>query len=314
MKKYVVWGMGLLGTSLALDLKKRGGYVVGVEKSLENIEILKGYGFDRIWQSDDESLFDDLRDCAGIIIGTPVDQVFPILERISRHEISPAAWVTDMASTKSELMRQVSMSQDPMIGRLNFIGSHPMAGSDLNGPAHARLDLFKDATIYITPQGPQDVHGKPAASGNPGLKNEVAEFWKTVGARPFEISSEVHDKWAAYLSHGLHLVSCMVSHLLEEIPEVYDLQVSPAGGSFRDITRVAGSNPRLWDGIINSNAGEVTRYLESLEKLIHEWKVLLAEKKLPVEDIFKKAGMIRSAIIKTEQNEIKNNPKNIKKI
>ena len=298
MKKYIIWGMGLLGTSLALEIKKNGAFVVGIEKSLDNIDILKKLNFDKIYQVDDESLFKEAINCDGIIIGTPVDQVYSILEKLSEHKISDSCWITDMASTKNELMQKVSTSQNKQVLELNFIGSHPMAGSDLNGPAHARYDLFSGATIYITPTLSTSEKNLNEAEEKSNEIQQVMEFWKNVGAQPFVIPSEVHDKWAAYLSHGLHLVSCMVSHMLENIPEVYNLKIPPAAGSFRDITRVAGSNPKLWDGIINSNANEVTKYLDNLEKLIHDWKCLLIEKKLPVEDIFKRSADIRSAIIK----------------
>ncbi|MDH4261986.1 MAG: prephenate dehydrogenase/arogenate dehydrogenase family protein [Spirochaetia bacterium] len=298
MKKYIIWGMGLLGTSLALELKKKGADVVGIEKSMENIEILRKLNFDKIHQADDETFFEEIGNCNGIIIGTPVDQVYSILEKLSVSKIPQTCWITDMASTKNELMYKFTTSQNAMISRLNFIGSHPMAGSDLSGPAHARHDLFSGATIYITPPESNSEKNMNGVKETSNSIQQVMEFWKNVGAQPFVISSEVHDKWAAYLSHGLHLVSCMVSHMLENIPEVYNLKIPPAAGSFRDITRVAGSNPKLWDGIINSNAKEVTKYLDSLEKLIHDWKLLLAEKKLPVEDIFKKSAVIRAAIIK----------------
>ena len=302
MKKYVVWGMGLLGTSLALDLKKKGYYVAGIEKSPENLEILKNYDFNKLYQSDDELLSEEIKNCDGIIVGTPVDQVYPILEKISNMAIPDSTWITDMASTKADLMKKIHDSENISVANLNFIGSHPMAGSDMSGPQHAREGLFSGATIYITP--PQINKSRQTGSDKSIKKFQVMDFWKGVGACPYEISSEIHDKWAAYLSHGLHLVSCMVSHLLDNIPEVYDLEIPPAGGSFRDITRVAGSNPKLWDGIINSNAEEVTLYLESLEKLIHDWKILLAEKKLPIESIFRKSAMIRSAIIKNNTKQV----------
>ena len=306
MERYVIWGMGLLGTSLALDLKKKGAQIIGIEKSLEYIEILKKYGFDNILHTDDPSLITELGKCQGIIIGTPIDQVFPILEQIFSYNLPESIWITDMASTKGELMCKVNAYKKVHQHKVQFIGSHPMAGSDLSGPAHARGDLFVNATIYVTPvpwDSSQGSFSDYTLNENP-VQSNVMEFWRKVGARPFEISSQIHDKWAAYLSHGLHLVSCMVSYLLDDISEVYNLESSPAGGSFRDITRVAGSNPKLWDGIINSNSSEVTLYLESLEKLIHEWKVLLSEKKLPVENIFMKSAQIRSAIIKNNSNPI----------
>ena len=257
-KNYVIWGMGLLGTSLALDLKKLGCKVSGIEKSRDYIQILEKSGFEKIYHVSDN--FEEcLMICDGIIIGTPVDQVFQILEQLSTLNLPENIWITDMASTKSELMEKVNRCDK----KINFIGSHPMAGSDLNGPAHARTDLFSGATIYVTAS--MQGAGGTSAEKNREMTQQVYDFWKSLGAHPYEISSEIHDKWAAYLSHGLHLVSCMVSCLLNDIPEVLEMSNPPAGGSFRDITRVAGSNPDLWAGIINSNSKEVTAYLESLE-------------------------------------------------
>lgn len=293
MKSYVIWGMGLLGASLGLDLKKRGHSVIGIEKSQQYIDILNNYGFTKIYHVDDPFM-DELRNCHGIILGTPVDQVYQILESLASAKLPDSVWITDMASTKSQLMDKVNQCDK----KINFIGSHPMAGSDLNGPAHARPDLFSNATIFVTPATPKD--GKNLSDSYPQLVNDLKNFWQETGAFPYEIASEVHDKWAAYLSHGLHLVSCMVSCLLDDIPEVYSMEHPPAGGSFRDITRVAGSNPELWEGIINSNSGEIAHYLDSLEKLTRDWKDRLKEKKLPIKEIFTASAKIRSNIMKNK--------------
>jgi len=293
MNSYVIWGMGLLGTSLALDLKKLGCKVAGIEKSREYIEVLQKYKFDKIYHTSDD-FQESLRSCDGIIIATPVDAVYEILEQIAGASLPENTWITDMASTKGELMKKASHCSKNM----HFVGSHPMTGSDLNGPAHARMDLFAGATIYVTPlPQPQNDMGNLS---DRILTENVCKFWKSLGAHPYEISSEIHDKWAAYLSHGLHLVSCMVSCLLNDIPEVLEMSHPPAGGSFRDITRVAGSNPELWSGIINSNSKEVTAYLESMERLIGDWKRQLQEKNLPVKEIFMKSARIRSAIVKNK--------------
>lgn len=291
--------MGLLGTSLAMDLKKRGHKVVGVEKSNEYLQVLRSSGFEDIYHVNDPAIFSEFNHCEGIIIGTPVDQVIEIIKTFEKNNLHDQTWVTDMASTKGELMQKVNDFNHSV----NFIGSHPMAGSDLSGPSHARCDMFSKATIFITPM---DNIRLDKANYDQSLRS-LKNFWSSLGAYPHMISPLVHDKWAAYLSHGLHLVSCMVSCMLDDIPGVYEMNNPPAGGSFRDITRVAGSNPDLWDGIIKSNSREVSQYLESLEKLVKDWKEKLITENLPVKEIFQKSALIRSKIIKNTDSSKEGN-------
>ena len=297
MKRYFIWGMGLLGASLGLDLKRQGHYVSGCVRSDKNKEVLNDGRFDAIFTTSEESMWDDIVKSDGLIIGTPIEQIFPILEQCYAKGVSTETWITDMASTKSDLMNWVDAFPNP----INFVGSHPMAGSDLNGPEHAHENLFQKATIYITPSLTQ----KEALGPEKYEKTveDVRKFWESIESIPYIISHKAHDKWAAYLSHGLHLVSCMVSHLLDDIPEVLEMPTPPAAGSFRDITRVAGSNPALWDGIIGSNSTEVTNYLESLENLVRKWRLELIEGKLPIQDIFKKSADIRCTMIKKDEPE-----------
>ncbi|MES0490162.1 MAG: prephenate dehydrogenase [Leptospirales bacterium] len=296
MKRYFIWGMGLLGASLGLDLKRRGHYVSGCVRSDKNRQILNDGRFDAIFTAGEESMWDDILLADGLIIGTPIEQIFGILEQCSAKGISTNTWITDMASTKSDLMNWVDAFSEP----IGFVGSHPMAGSDLNGPEHAREHLFQKATIYITPSITQKDAVTPEIYDK--IVQDVEDFWKSIESIPYVISHKAHDKWAAYLSHGLHLVSCMVSHLLYDIPDVLEMPTPPAAGSFRDITRVAGSNPALWDGIIDSNSTEVTNYLESLENLVRKWRLDLIDGKLPIQDIFKKSGEIRNIMINKNEN------------
>jgi len=300
MKHYVIWGTGLLGGSLGLDLMKQGAKVSCIDLSRKNLETLQEKGFDRVFHVDDQALWDAIKDADGVIIGTPAVHIPSILGQIEQHDLSENMWITDMASTKSDIMN----SFDSTDSKLNFVGSHPMAGSDQNGPEYAREDLFQKATIYVTPSR------KPGLNDSASYKKvteTVIEFWKGLGAFPQVISHQVHDKWAAYLSHGLHLVSCMVSHLIKDIPDIFEIDSPSAGGSFRDITRVAGSNPDLWEGIIDTNAKEVTSYLANLENLVHQWRVALEQKKLPVKEIFEDAARIRTQIMKQVPAEKSNN-------
>lgn len=292
MKHYFIWGMGLLGTSLALDLKRLGHKVSGADFSEKNRTTLKELGFHEIYPVDTPEMWKAIKKADGIIIATPVDAIYSILQSIVRHELSPSAWVTDMASTKSDLMHWI----DQWDQTVNFIGSHPMAGSDLSGPENGRENLFLKATIYITPS--ENMRQKNSSERYEKSIGELTSFWKETGALPHQIPYHVHDKWAAYLSHGLHLVACMVSHLAKEIPGVFEVPSSPTGGSFRDLTRVAGSNPDLWDGIINTNRPEVITYLKSLETMVRDWREKLEKDELPIKQIFSESAQIRSRLIK----------------
>jgi len=296
-KKYFIWGMGLLGASLAKDLLNLGHEVYGCVRSEKNKKLLIELGMKEVYTTDQESMWDQVMTADGIILGTPVEHIFGILENLHNRGLPKNPWITDMASTKGDLMRWV----DNFSGTLNFVGSHPMAGSDLNGPEHAQDGLYNDATIYITPS---DVQKEKIGEQNYlSTIEQVKAFWESTGANPFEVSYHVHDKWAAYLSHGLHLVSCMVSYLIYDIPEVLEMKTPPAAGSFRDITRVSGSNPELWDGIIGSNANEVNLYLQSLENLVKKWRLELANGTLPIREIFQKSGEIRKSIIEKTKDE-----------
>jgi prephenate dehydrogenase len=292
MRQYFIWGMGLLGASLGLDLRNRGYHVAGTVRSQKNKSTLEEMGFDHIYTADDEALWEQVKASDGVIIGTPVEYIVDILKEFHTRNVPDHIWVTDMASTKSELMSWV----DGFDGALNFVGSHPMAGSDLTGPEHGHEHLFRNATIYVTPS--ENMRSRLGSEKYQKSVETVISFWKEMESLPFELSYNVHDQWAAYLSHGLHLVSCMVSHLVKDIPGVFNVPGNPAGGSFRDITRVAGSNPVLWDGIIGSNAEEVTKYLYSLEDMVRTWREQLENGTLPIQEIFSESAKIRGDIIK----------------
>lgn len=294
MKSYFIWGMGLLGTSLALDLRKMGHAVGGAVRSSKNREVLARLSFENIFlNTQKKEISQYIQQCDGVIIGTPVEAIPGILDFLAAAKVT--AWVTDMASTKSFIMQESIRSMRP----LKFIGSHPMAGSDLSGPEHAIEKLFSKATIYVTPAAelsemfPEGDYRK--------AETAVMEFWNSLGGFPYLVDYRDHDKWAAYLSHGLHLVACMVSHLLKDIPEVFQVPSNPAGGSFRDITRVAGANPSLWNGIITSNQKEVTDYLKNISTLAGVWHQKMTSEELSIEKIFMEANDIRERIIKTEE-------------
>lgn len=293
-KTFFVWGMGLLGTSIALDIKKYGGKVSGCVLQQEELWTLEQLGFTDVFLAEDNNAIKNaIAKTNGILIATPSKAIIPIIKNLQQMDIPKDIWISDVASSKKDLMNSIN-AQEKFI---NFVGSHPMAGSDLSGPQNAYCDMFVNATVFLL-RAENMLEKFPAQRQN-YLQSVLAvkNFWAALGGVPFEVSYQTHDKWAAYLSHGLHLVSCMVPLLMNDIPEIYNLQHGPAGGSFRDISRVSGSNPQLWQNIILSNKKEVMHYLKRLSELSLEWHDALANDKLNIAEVFEQADAIRQKMV-----------------
>ncbi|MCS6983966.1 MAG: prephenate dehydrogenase/arogenate dehydrogenase family protein [Leptospiraceae bacterium] len=285
MSCYFIWGLGFLGTSLARDLRKQGHLVGGcvIEKKAQ--EYLKDkLGFEHVFLTSEVTKLNAfLHQSELVCVATPVSTTIEILGDLSRLSANPPFVVTDMGSTKSEIM----MAARKLFPKLKFTGSHPMAGSELSGPENSREGLFQGSTVYLT------------RGLYPEADEKVRQFWQMLGCQTVFISEKDHDRQLAYLSHGLHLLSCAVVHLLgDHIPEVLDSPYPPAGGSFRDMTRVSLSNPSLWDAILRSNKQEVVDYLQNLEKLLSNWRDKLERQELDIVGIFEKAREIRQRVVR----------------
>ena len=286
MLDYWIWGIGLLGGSVAFSLKRKGYEVGGVVRREETKKFLFSRGFKHIYLPH-EIPWEEVATTKGILIGTPIEGIYPILEEILKKIPQYEGWITDVASTKKELIEWVEEKEYP----LYFIGSHPMAGSDKGGAENAQEDLFLGAIIYIC---------LPSFSYKDSFYQkkvqEVLTFWKELGAFPWIISKEEHDRIGAYLSHGLHLIACIVALMVKDIPSIWEIPYYPAGQSFLDLTRVAGSNPQLWEGIIRSNWHEVENYLKSFSQKLQEMIQKVEKRELPIAKIFQEAGEIREKL------------------
>ncbi len=154
--------------------------------------------------------------------------------------------VSDVGSVKQPVVDSVSDGE-------RFIGGHPLAGAEASGVAHARADLFEDATWYLTPT--------ERSSGI--LYERLFGLVSALGARPTAITADVHDRLMATVSHLPHvLANVLVGQAARELAD--ESQGLPATGpSFRDATRVAGANPALWRDIFLSNREALERELDT---------------------------------------------------
>ena len=294
MKNYFIWGMGLLGTSIALALRQKGHHIYGCTDQKKDIPLLNGLDFHDVLLNTDISIENVIANCNAIIIATPINEVYSVLEILASMKLGQNAWITDMASSKVSLMKWLETNDL----NLPFVGSHPMAGSDLSGPQNASHDIFKGATIYIVQS--QFLKNKLGEEHYESITNRVEHMWQDIKAYPHRLSSEKHDRWVAYLSHGLHLISCASSILIEDIPEVFEVSSRPSGGSFRDMSRVSGSNPKLWEGIIKANSAEIKNYLNRFSSLIQEWASKLEHPELSVQEIFEEAQRVKQRVTRED--------------
>jgi prephenate dehydrogenase len=248
VKRLGIIGTGLIGASVGLAAKRAGVPLVeGYDFYDDVAEVARGRGaVDQTAIAVDELL----ADCELVVVAVPVTALGPVLREALGAEVT----VTDVGSTKSNLGEALT--------RVNFVGGHPVTGSEAHGPEHATADLFDGATWFLT----------PTAQTDPERYRLVHGFVSALGATPVAIDPEAHDRLVALTSHLPHaLANLLVNQAGSSRVEGYE-PLAAAGGSLRDMTRVAGANPRIWVDIFLENTealrgalGEHRRRLEQLE-------------------------------------------------
>jgi len=237
-------GAGLIGGSLGLALKKFGlaAAVVGVGHRQASLDDALALG------AVDRVVLDPAIGVRGsdlVVFATPVSLFRKTLESAGP-ALAPAAIVIDVGSTKAAVVESMeSLMPD---GR-EFVGCHPIAGSERRGIAHARADLFSGAVCVVTPtdRTPADALGR------------VITTWARVGMTVRILSPGQHDRLLAEVSHLPHIVAASLVKAIG--PEAESL----AGPGWADTTRVASGDPALWRDILISNAAEVAAAIEKFQ-------------------------------------------------
>lgn len=237
-KQVLVIGSGLIGTSLGLALRNLGVDVALSDTDPDALRESVARGAGRAASDDDTP---DL-----VVVAVPPRAVADVATAaLDRH---PGAAVIDVASSKSAIVQTI-LARGVDAGR--FVGTHPMAGREVSGPAGADADLFEDRPWVIT---------ATAQTGPRALA--VAEVVaRACGAVVVHLSPEVHDRAAALTSHAPQLVASALAAQLAAAP-VGDVVIS--GQGLRDTTRIAESDPRLWADILASNAAEVVPIIDGV--------------------------------------------------
>ena len=253
--KITLIGVGMLGGSVGLAAKRHGvaGRVCGlVRREASVAECLEAGVVGEATLDIAEAVADaDL-----VILCTPVGRMGELATAMKPH-LAPEAIVSDVGSVKAGVVNAV----EPVWPR--FVGSHPLCGSENAGVAHARADLFTNATCAVTPTDASDTNAVEA----------VSQFWKALGSRVVNLSAADHDAICARTSHLPHvLASALVNAVLAK-PRAGENDF--LGTGFRDTTRLASGSPAMWRDIALDNAESIAAALDELQAEVSDLKEAL---------------------------------------
>ncbi len=193
-----------------------------------------------------------VRAADAIFLAVPVGVAPYLLERIAP-QVNSNALLSDLGSVKTEVVA----AGDRLFGN-RFVGGHPMAGSEQSGVGAARADLFDAAAWAIVPANPERSLSEPFLA-------RLLALVTALEARPLLLDAATHDRLVALISHLPHVLAFALRGTVETDRD-RDLALQLAGGSYRDMTRVASSDPALWHGIFQSNRDFLLAALSTYEQ------------------------------------------------
>lgn len=279
LNKVVIFGVGLIGGSFSLGLRKANAVteVVGFGRSHATLAQAISLGIiDRIGQD----VSAEVSDADLVLLATPVGQMPALMARIAPH-LGAHTLLTDGGSTKGDVAAAAYANLADKVGQ--FVPAHPIAGAESSGASAAKADLYEGKKVVLT----------PLAENSPLSVARVRHAWEVCGALVTELTTQQHDEVFAAVSHLPHLLSFALVHDLAQ-RDNRDLLLSFAASGFRDFTRIAASSPEMWRDVCMANReallGELANYMHELND-IHAALALGDAAKL--EDIFSLARKLR---------------------
>lgn len=255
IRQITVVGVGLIGGSFALDLKRAGlvDKVVGVGRSEANLERAQQLGVIDVAMPVEEAV----KDADLILVSTPVGQMARVFGTIATHAKADAI-ITDAGSTKADV---AALYRQYLAERLAYcLPAHPIAGTEQSGAAAARYGLYQHRKVVLCPLAQTTAQTIAA----------VEALWQACGAEIYYLDVQVHDEVLASVSHLPHLLAFAYMVALSRKPNVDDC-LNLAATGFRDFTRIAGSSPEMWRDVALGNREtllqQIRHYQDTLAQL-----------------------------------------------
>ncbi len=266
MKKIAVIGLGLIGGSLALELKKTSwATIYGIDKNPEHLQKALDLGI--IYK---KANIDIVNDMDVVIIAVPVN-IAPKIAIQVLDLINEKTLVFDVGSTKAGICEAIKDHPN----RKNFVALHPIAGTEFSGPDAAIYDLFTDKVNIICEQH----------LSSPAMIDRASKLFESLKMRNvFMKSAKQHDTHIAYVSHLSHISSFMLGKTVLEIEKDEKSIFNMAGSGFASTVRLAKSNPETWTPIFLQNKESILKSLNEYIKNLNEFKQIIENES--VEDVY----------------------------
>ncbi|MDD5476919.1 MAG: prephenate dehydrogenase [Candidatus Omnitrophica bacterium] len=251
--KVVIIGTGLIGGSLGLDLRKKhlAGQVIGLSRKKENANLAKRSGaIDSVGPS-----LDVVKDADLVILAAPVDAIMDMAPKIA-DKLKKDCIVIDVGSSKEKIVSKLSALIP------NFLGCHPLTGSEKRGAANLGAGIFSGSVCVITPT-PKTVKK---------TLEKIKLLWQKLGSSVVILSAKKHDRILASTSHLPHTIAFS---LIGSVPNQF---LNLSSGGLKDTTRIASSDARLWSQIFLSNRGNLLAALSSFQVKLNALKLALKNK------------------------------------
>ncbi|GEN56685.1 prephenate dehydrogenase [Halolactibacillus alkaliphilus] len=282
MTHILIAGLGLIGGSLALNLTSDTSHtVLGYDHDQATLAYAKDK---RIVHDVYESFEAAVRAVDIVILACPVSVTCDLIDQMNDMVLTTDILVTDVSSVKQSVLQRAEQLTNP---RIHFVGGHPMAGSHKRGIEAAKEHLFENAIYVLT---------KTKSATDQDVKR-LEQLLATTKAKFIQLNGEEHDEMTSVISHFPHLIASSLVHQAEKWQEKHPTIPTLAAGGFRDITRIASSNPTMWQDILFQNKAVIKRLLEDwiLEmKDLHQ--MLEADEAVAMHDYLDQAKRYRDGL------------------
>lgn len=287
----VVAGLGLIGGSLAKAISQSNeNTIIGYDTNEETIQ----YALE---QRIIEQAYTDFGKAAQqadiIILATPISETIKLMNILNEFTFDRDVIVSDVSSVKGSIIETAHQLTND---RITFIGGHPMAGSHKSGIRAAREHLFENAIYVLTPT-------RECSDEKVNILKEVLEVTKS---NFVILDSDEHDEMTSVVSHFPHLIASSLVHQAKKWENKHTYLPELAAGGFRDITRIASSNPEMWQDIFQHNGNKMSYLLEEwIEEMTSLKDVLDSKNKESMITYLDQAKQYRDGLNKTKKGAIR---------
>lgn len=288
-KKVAIIGVGLIGGSLALVLKreKLASEIVGIGRGLANLETALRLG---IIDSFTRDIAEGVKDADLVVVAVPVLKIAETIKVAASH-LKPGCVVTDVGSVKADVIAKV----EPLIPEgVYFVAGHPIAGTENSGAEAAFAELYIGRKCILTPTVKTDA----------GALELVRFVWEATGAKVVVMDAPTHDMILAAVSHLPHMIAYTLVNTVGDMEDAGVDALGYSAGGFRDFTRIASSSPEMWTDICAMNKAQLLKTIDGFSKRLESLRSLIEKEDLAgLKAEFGRAKCLRDSLIKNDPKE-----------